>query len=323
MLVLVLFSVTVCDAQLQRFIFTQPKMGSPLNIIFFTNDETGAKAAADACFALADSLNDIFSDYLVNSEINRLSATAGKDTIFKPSLPLMEILKQSKDAWRTSDHAFDITLGSISMIWRASRKDGKFPSKESILTAVKHSGAQHLIIQKNGVSINLEGIKLDLGGIAKGYVAQQLINLLQTKNIKMALVDAGGDIVCSGSPPNANGWKIGIGTDSTQTQKQVSIFNKAIATSGDLYQFVEHNGKRYSHIIDPATGYGITKQRKVTVIANDGATADWLASACSILSHNKSKRLIKKYNAALYIETQKRGRVKTTYTNNMKWYLSK
>ncbi|HUQ97670.1 MAG TPA: FAD:protein FMN transferase, partial [Chitinophagaceae bacterium] len=97
--------------------------------------------------------------------------------------------------------------------------------------------------------------------------------------------------------------------------------NRAVATSGDVYQFTEHNGKRYSHIINPKSGYGITFQRNVTVIAPDGATADWLATACSILPIRKAKQLVKKYKGAVFIGVLKKGKLKFYKTPDWNRYI--
>ena len=155
-------------------------------------------------------------------------------------------------------------------------------------------------------------MQLDLGGIAQGYIAQRVIDFLKTKNIVNALVDVSGDIVTMGAPPNTNGWTVGVNvpekTDELLKQKLL-ISNKAVTTSGDVYQYMEHDGKRYSHIVNPRTGYGITSQKNVTVIANDGTTADWLTKACSILSIRKAKKLAHSLQAEVLIAEIKKGKL--------------
>ncbi len=164
-------------------------------------------------------------------------------------------------------------------------------------------------------------MQLDLGGIAKGFIAEQVVRYLHSRNISSALADAGGDIFCSNPPPGKSGWSVGLNLP----QKEVELFrnnielnNKAVATSGHLYQFIEFQGKKYSHIIDPRTGYGITSGRNVTIIANDGAIADWLATACSILSIGKAKKLAVKFKAELLIATLKGNKLKLHMTKGMR-----
>jgi thiamine biosynthesis lipoprotein len=164
-------------------------------------------------------------------------------------------------------------------------------------------------------------MQLDLGGIAKGFVAQKVVSFLQAHGVSSALADAGGDMACSQPPPGKKGWTVGINVPESTTEilpQTIQISNSAIATSGDLYQYMEHEGTRYSHILDPRTGYGVPFQRNVTILAPDGATADWLATACSILSLRQCKKLVKQHGAELLITQMIKGKVKYYMTKGMK-----
>ena len=139
------------------------------------------------------------------------------------------------------------------------------------------------------------------------------------------LADAGGDIICGDAPPGKAGWSIAVnvpGEKSRLLQKNLLLQNSAVATSGDVYQYMEHKGKCYAHIIDPRTGYGVTFQRNVTVVAADGAEADWLATAASILPRCRAKRLVKNKNAALLMNQVKHGKLKSTFTQTIEQYWS-
>ena len=169
-------------------------------------------------------------------------------------------------------------------------------------------------------------MKLDFGGIVKGYAAQRVIDHLKNKNILIALADAGGDIAMSDAPPGKSGWSIGVNLPEQENElmaQKLELKNCAVATSGDVYNYILHDGKKYSHIIDPRTGYGVTSQRNVTVIAKDGAQADWLATACSILSIKKALALAKKESAALLIALVKEERIITYKTKNFDSYFPK
>ena len=155
-------------------------------------------------------------------------------------------------------------------------------------------------------------MQLDLGGIAQGYIAQKVLDFLSSRQINNALVNVSGDIVMSGAPPNTNGWTVGINVPETKDEllpRTILLQNKAITTSGDAYQFMMYKGKKYSHIINPKTGYGITSQKNVTIIANDGTLADWLTKACSILSIKKAKKLASKLGAEVLITQFKNGKI--------------
>jgi thiamine biosynthesis lipoprotein len=155
-------------------------------------------------------------------------------------------------------------------------------------------------------------MQLDMGAIAKGYAADKVLALLQSLEITTALVDAGGDMVAFGIPPQKKGWTIGINVPGQQEkllERKLVLSNKAVATSGDAFQYLLHEGKKYGHIIDPRTGYGVTFQRNVTVVAPTATTADWLATACSILTLEQVKILAKKYKSEVLVTTLQNGRI--------------
>ena len=301
------------NTQLKRFTFSQPKMGSPFNIIFYSGDSLQANKTAMQCFQMVDSFVIIFSDYLDSSELNKLCAKAGKtNNSVTVSPALFDILLISKIAYEKSDGTFDITLGPLTKLWRRARKEKIFPVDKTVKEKLALTGFKKIRIDTATHKIQLlqPGMQLDLGGIAQGYIAQRVIDFLKTKNIANALVDVSGDIVTIGAPPNTNGWTVGVNvpekTDELQKQKLL-ISNKSVTTSGDVYQYMDHNGKRYSHILNPRTGYGITSQKNVTVIANDGTTADWLTKPCSILSIRKAKKLAHSLQAEVLIAEIKKG----------------
>lgn len=318
-----LFVATACANAQQRFQYSQPKMGSPFNLIFYAADSATANRLAKESFAFIDSLNTIFSDYLEGSELNRLGLTAGSGRAVVVSPLLLDLLIVSEMAAKKSRHTFDITIGPLSRLWRGVRKEARFPSKEEVSLAKSKTGMQHLLIDSAAKKVTLTkaGMQLDLGGIAKGYVAQKVIGFLRAKGIASALADAGGDLACSQPPPGKKGWTVGINVPESITDmlpQTIEISNRSVATSGDLYQYIEHNGKRYSHIIDPRSGYGVSFRRNVTIVASDGPTADWLATACSILSLRQCKKLANEMKAGLLITQLKDGRVSYRMNKDMK-----
>jgi len=166
-------------------------------------------------------------------------------------------------------------------------------------------------------------MQLDFGGIGKGYIAQNVVDFLNTQGIPESLVDAGGDIVLGNAPWDKKGWTVGVNQPEKADDllpEKLQLHNLSVATSGDVYQFIEHNGKKYSHIIDPATGYGVTSLRNVTVISNDGALADWLATACSILPINQAKKLANTMHAELLITELINNRIQPYTTKGFAQY---
>ncbi|MBV9987116.1 MAG: FAD:protein FMN transferase [Chitinophagaceae bacterium] len=301
------------NAQPRKFHFSQQKMGSPFNLVLVAEDSVFAERIAGKCFRLVDELNALFSDYDSSSQLTHVNGTAGLNTLVSVSKPLWDIIVRSQIAYRESHGAFDITVGALSRIWREARKQKLFPADSIISRSLRQSGFAKLVLDTAYHALHLPaGMQLDLGGIAKGYAAQAVIDYLRQQGIKSALADAGGDMAMSDPPPGAKGWTIGINVPETTDEllnKRLLLQNMAVATSGDAYQYMEHAGKKYSHIIDPRTGYGITSQRNVTVIAKDGATADWLATACSILPIDQAKALAAHEHAEVLIAEMVNNRI--------------
>lgn len=309
----VLFTLTA-SAQNKKYIFTENKMGSPFNLIFVFNDSLKARGVAQDCFKLVDSLSQIFSDYDTTSEVNKINASAGL-TPYKVSPAMLDLLLLSQLAYNKSYGAYDITIGPLSLLWRNARKKKEFPSKAAIESARQLIGFSQLQIDKEKSLIFLpkKGMRLDFGGIAKGYIAQWIIDYLKNRGVKESLADAGGDITMSAAPLNNKGWLVGVNIPATTDDllaNKLELHSISVATSGDVYQFIEKEGVKYSHIINPKTGYGVTWLRNVTVIAPLGATADWLATACSILPIDLAKKVALQNHAQLLITTLQKDKIK-------------
>jgi thiamine biosynthesis lipoprotein len=326
--ILVLLCLTALGATAQhKYSFTQPAMGSPFTITIATGDSLGAVKAATAAFHLADSLNAILSDYIDSSEINRLSATSGQGRYVPVSPPLFDILRRAQEAAARTNGSYDITIGPVVRLWRKARKTGIPPSKADIKAALTRTGYRYLHLDTTQTAVWLEkaGMQLDVGGLGKGFVAAAALQMLKQSGFSKAMVNAGGKIVTGDAPAPGHSWIIGINAPGEKQRLlpiYLSLESNSVATSGDLYQYMEWQGKRYSHIIDPHTGIGLTRRRNVTAIAPDGTTADWLATACSILSWRQSLKRIKEIpGAALLVTEMKRDRVIQKSSVNFKHYL--
>jgi FAD:protein FMN transferase len=314
----------------QKHIFQRPKMGSPFIITVYTDDSIRLGKVIEVAYQRVDTLNQIFSDYLANSEINTLCKTA-KLLDWQPiSTDLWHLLNLSKAAFEASNGAFDVTIAPVIKLWRKARKEKQLPNETVLKTALSKVSFKHLELDKNPkMRFYTEGVSFDFGGIVKGFAAQEVVNILTNNGFPICLVDAGGDLAMGLPPPSKDsikaGWRIGVSVPNSENEL-ISAFlylkNQAVATSGDLYQSVEINGKTYSHIVNPKTGLGLTHRRNVTVIAPDGAQADWLATACSVLSIKKSLKLVKKYqNVGVLILENRKGKIKHWQSSEMSKYL--
>lgn len=280
---------------LQRYEFTQPKMGTSFRIILYARSDSIAQAAARAAFAKIDALNTILSDYEPESEINLLSNNSGDGKLVKVSLDLWRVLANAQQVSLRSKGAFDVTIGPLSKLWRAAFKRRMFPKLDRVEVAKQLVDFRKLRMDSTffGVQLMERGMFLDVGGIAKGYAVDEAMKVLRKYGIQSALVDGGGDILVGDAPPNKEGWTIQIGTASSQ--KRMNLTNAAVATSGDTYQYLEWEGQRYSHIIDPRTGFGVKNQKQVTILAPVCTMADALASAVSVLGESNGKTLVSQF----------------------------
>jgi len=280
----------------ERFEFTEVEMAVPIRIVLYTCGEENAQEAAQAAFARIRQLNGIMSDYDATSELRRLCATSGGGKAVPVSPELWCVLHHAQALSARSHGAFDVTVGPMVRLWRRARRQRELPSEERMEAARPLVGYRLIRFDptRRAVELLKPGMRLDLGGIAKGYAADEALRVLAKRGIPSALIDAGGDIVLGEAPPGKPGWRIGVARlEVDGPPSQVLVLSRAaIATSGDRWQYVEIDGTRYSHLVDPRTGLGLTDHSSVTVVAPDGITADGLASAVSVLGPEAGLKLI-------------------------------
>lgn len=304
LLCLLLALATSCttpkQVNLQRFTTSRTEMGMEFRITLYAPDEPTASLAANAAFNRIQQLNNIFSDYEDESELTTLSRSSGTSQPQQLSPELFDILQQAQKLSTLSSGAFDVTVGPYTSLWRRARRQKEFPREDLLNIARTRVGYQklHLNPANHTATLPVERMRLDLGGIAKGYAMDEAIETLHNLGIHSALVSGGGDLKASNPPPGSNGWRVALTpTDNpTNTPSEfLLIKNKAVATSGDLFQFVELNGQRYSHIVNPHTGLGLTNHALVTVVANHSVTADSLSTTLSILPPKDGLMLLHHY----------------------------
>lgn len=287
------------DTELNRYQFESPHMGTLFRITLYAANDSIAERASEAAFIRIEELNGIMSDYLEDSELNQVSAASGSDEWQQVSQDLFEVFQHSLEVSEISDGAFDITVGPYVRIWREIRNNPtpRLPTEEERTALAGRVGYQNLLLNRESGSVLLSEpqMQLDLGGIAKGYATQEALSVLNSYGISSALIDGGGDITLGDPPAGREYWSIAVpaaGEEGTTGYLELFLANRTVATSGDLYQFVEIDGIRYSHIIDPRTGLGVREQRLVTVIADEGMDADGYASALSVLGPEQGISLI-------------------------------
>ena len=284
------------EIPLNRYEFKSVHMGTQFTIVLYAIDPRVASEAATAAFQRIAALEDIMSDYQADSELNLLCEKP-------PGIPvplsqeLFDIFSRSERISKISDGTFDITVGPYVRLWRFARKRKILPTPAEMATARAAVGWQKLRVDARirTATLLVPGMRLDLGGIAKGYAADQALNEMKVRGISRALVAASGDIAVGDPPPGEQGWKIGIsGWKSSDSASTLLLHNCGISTSGDVEQSIEIGGVRYSHIVSPVTGLGLTERIQVTIVAPNATATDGLATAVSVLGKEAGLRLVEK-----------------------------
>jgi thiamine biosynthesis lipoprotein len=286
-------------------------MGTLFSITLYATNKTSAETAADAAFHRVAALDEIMSDYRADSELMQLC-----DQPFGKPVPiskdLFEVLTQSQEVSKLTDGAFDVTIGPCVRLWRFSRKRKMLPKPEELAAARAAVGWKNLRLDPRArtATLLLPNMRLDLGGIGKGFAADEALKILKGRGIARALVAASGDIAIGDPPPAEPGWKVGITTIDVRTndsQHVLLLHNCGISTSGDTEQFIEINGIRYSHIVDPATCLGLTNRIQDSIIAPNATTTDGLDTALSVMDVQRGLALVDSLpgTAALFLKKEK------------------
>ncbi|TAE26518.1 MAG: FAD:protein FMN transferase [Cytophagales bacterium] len=293
-----------CGAQaLQRFAFGRGLMGTQFRVILFAPDSLIAQAAYSQVSARMDTLNQIMSDYLDGSEINRLSETSGLGRWVAVSAPLYAVLQKSYQLARLSNGRYDPTIGPLSQLWRRAVRQRTFPPSRDRRHAQLAVGYRLMQLDSTTRSVRLlkPNMRLDVGGIGQGFAVDEAAEVLRAAGIYSFLLDLGGDILAGSPPPDRpEGWRINVGS-GTNTRPDpadtlvVLLRNAAITTSGDTYRHLDLNGKRYSHVMNPRSGLGLRHFVRVTVMAPEGYRADALTKVFSVAKPNARKRLIRRF----------------------------
>lgn len=268
---------------LKRFQDERPLMGTMVSVILYAEDSETAQVSFEAAFERAAAINTVASDYLPDSELTRFNALEA-DTWFPASDDLLTMVAYGLELADLTAGAYDPTLGAMTHLWRETKAAGRLPTPETVQEVKSLSGWELMEVDLSARRMRkkVAGLRLDLGGLGKGYAADEMLEEVQAYGIRSALVLAGGDVRCGEAPPDKDGWTVGLKNYDGDVSAVISVANCAVSTSGDTQQFVEIEGRRYSHILDPATGLGMTDSLLATVIANNGLMADPLATAACV-----------------------------------------
>ncbi len=307
--------LVIAQPDMSRFSFRRGLMGTQFNVIFYAPDSLTAQRVNGAVSARMDSLNQIMSDYMDGSEINRLSKTAGSGKWVPVSAELFDVLQKARTIAQLSKGRFDPTIGPLSLLWRRTVRRNEFPTRKELRQARRSVGYTLMDLDRTAQTVRLRrvGMRLDVGGIGQGFAIDEALVVVNRLGIRSVLLDIGGDILAGDPPPGSAGWRVGIGSGKAGDTDTTTILlkNAAITTSGDTYRFLEHNGRRYSHIVNPRSGLGLRHFVRATVLAPDGYHADALTKVFSVAGLRKSRRLLKQFpDTKLLLLENKKGRLR-------------
>jgi thiamine biosynthesis lipoprotein len=247
-------------------------MGSTFSVVLYGADRAELEAAATAALDEAHRLDQMLSNYLPSSDWSQMNRLAALQSVKVPT-ELFRLLSECLQYSRASEGAFDITVGPLMKAWGFYRGEGLLPDQAEVAKALRHVGYGHLILDPSAqtVRFDISGVELDPGGIGKGYAVDRMIDVLKQHGVKIAMVSAGGSSIYGmGAPPGEpRGWHVSIRDprDPHKAAAEVFLKNMSLSTSGSYEKFFRANGRRYSHIMDPRTGYPAQGVSAVSVMA--------------------------------------------------------
>ncbi len=260
-------------------------MGVRVNAVVYASDERNARESVAAAFAEISRLDQLLSDYRPDSQLSIVNGRAGRGvglgtTEIDPAFA--EVLRDSLVIAERTGGAFDPSVGPVVQLWRTARKEHRLPDPATLAAAVACVGWRDIDLAGSPdhptLLLRRPGMKLDPGAFVKGFGAQRAVNVLSARGIDRAMIAIAGDISCSRPPPGERGWRVAVshGGDSPDRITTLSLRHQSVSTAGDTEQFVEIDGVRYSHIVDPRTGLGLTNHASATVVSVNATLADSL-----------------------------------------------
>jgi thiamine biosynthesis lipoprotein len=304
----------------QEIYISGPTMGTTYNVKFIPTDGVDEQKLKQQIDQTLVGINQLMSTYIKDSELSRFNQWSSIEP-FPMSAQTIDVLKEAKRLGVMSAGLLDVTVGPLVNLWGfgPQSRPEKIPTKELINTTRQQVGLDKLTIGATWASKTQPDLYVDLSTIAKGYAVDQLAELLLTLNISNFLVEIGGEMRLAGIKPSGEPWKIAIEKPKTKQrsiQSIISVGDNAIATSGDYRNYYEQDGVRYSHLINPATGYPIIHNLvSVTVVHKSSMTADGLATALNVMGKEKALELAETYGIAVLLITKEKDNF-TEYTSS-------
>ncbi len=280
----------------------QKHMGTYVAITVAAPESPGVLAAIEAAFAEVERLQNLLSEWRADSEISTVNRQAGVRPV-KVGKELFRVVEMARDVSVKSGGAFDITFAALAGLWDYKAQKPRIPAEKEIKARVRLVDFRQVVLdgKSHSVMLRKEGMRMGLGGIAKGYVVDRVSSVLTKKGFPNHLVIAGGDLYASGTRQDRK-WRIGVRNPRDRDLYAViEVQNEGVATSGNYEKFFYIDGVRYHHILDPKTGWPARGTSSVTVVARSAALADAYATALFVLGPVKAIELAGKEGLEVFI----------------------
>ncbi|MCD0464978.1 FAD:protein FMN transferase [Flavobacterium sp. ENC] len=287
-------------------------MGSRFDITIVAEDSLTAETRIKETIAEITRIENLISDWKSDSQVSEVNQNAGIRAV-KVDPEVFDLTKRAIAISKITNGAFDISFAALEKVWKYDGSMTEMPTPEQIKKSVEKVGYQNILLDsiQSTIFLKLPGMKIGFGSIGKGYAADKAREVMEGKGVKAGIVNASGDLTTWGAQPNSKEWTIGI-TNPFDTDKFVKTFSlkrEAVTTSGNYEKFVELNGKRYSHIINPITGYPATGLVSVTVFGPSAEMANGFSTSLIVLGKEAGLQLINKYPAYSCLMITDKGKV--------------
>lgn len=300
---MLIFSAITSNSQILRK-RTTLLMGGRFDITIVADDIPTAEENIDIVIAEISRIENLISDWKSDSQVSKVNQNAGIMPV-KVDKEVFELTERALKLSEITNGAFDISFAAMDKIWKFDGSMNEMPSPEAIRKSVEKIGFSNVILdkEKSTVFLKLKGMKIGFGALGEGYAADRCRDMMLQKGIKAGIVNASGDMSTWGKQPNGKSWVIGITNPLREDTilAVVPLTKSAVVTSGSYRKFVEFNGKRYSHIINPKTGYPATGLISVTIFGPSAEVANGLSTSAMVLGKNAGKELLSKYPQYSYI----------------------
>ncbi|GMV24931.1 MAG: hypothetical protein AMXMBFR58_09620 [Phycisphaerae bacterium] len=283
-----------------RHEFARVLMGVKTSVVIYAADASAAETSAAAAFDRIAALDECMSDYRVDSELNRLCGRAGRGPV-TVSRDLLDVLVTADKVSRATGGLFDVRVGPLVGLWRESRRTGSLAGAQALEKArALAAGSMTIDPAASTVELGLPGMKLDLGGIGKGYAAAAARDVLVAQGMRACMVTMSGDVAVGDAPPGEQAWTIEVATGASDPRRVALPPGHSISTAGDAEQKLTIAGVRYSHIVDPRTGVGSSRRGAAVVAGTDGALVDALDDALYLAGPAEGPAMAAKFAANQY-----------------------